>query len=146
MELSCRVIVSNSAGVNSSRARCATHAISSAVSDMKHLVGRRRNSGGRCPPGLPSREAPPAGRHRETNCRERSPWRSASSSDGRHLERLAPLRPLDQAAAHALDADAHGLDAAADLDLDALQVGAELALAAAADLPADAAQVLGLTA
>src|ERR1700722_12792346 len=70
----------------------------------------------------------------------------APSDRGRHRERFPLLRPLDLAAADALDADAHALDGAADLALQALQIGAEGALAAAADLAADAAEVLGLAA
>src|SRR5947209_2599678 len=70
----------------------------------------------------------------------------APGSAAGHLERLAPLRPLHPAAADALHADAHALDAAAHLALDALQVGVEDPLADARHLAADAAEVLGLTA
>src|SRR3954464_13816062 len=68
------------------------------------------------------------------------------SQIGRHLERLAFLRPLDTAAADALDADAGTLDGAADLDLDVLQIGSERPPADAGDFTADAAEVLGLAA
>src|SRR5438552_17067981 len=69
-----------------------------------------------------------------------------ASEAGRHLEGPFLLRPLDLAAADALDADAQALHAAADLALDALQVGAEGAAADAGHLAADAAEVLGLAA
>src|SRR5262249_53086591 len=64
----------------------------------------------------------------------------------RQLGRLALGRPLHEAAADALDADALGLGGAARLHPDALEVGAEGPLADAGDLAADAAQVLGLAA
>src|SRR5262249_59788188 len=67
-------------------------------------------------------------------------------SHGRHLERLALLRPADLAAADALHADAGALHAAVHVDLDVLQVRPEGAPADAGDLAADAAEVLGLAA
>src|SRR5215470_15442269 len=83
----------------------------------------------------------------------RARWRTSSADRdtvrlqvGRHLEGRAPLGPLDPAAADALDADAQGLDGAAHLALDGLQVGLEGPAADAGDLAADAAEVLGLAA
>src|SRR5207253_2251792 len=73
----------------------------------------------------------------------RGSWRG---SDLRHRERLLLLRPADEAAADALHADAGALNGAALVDLDALQVRLEGALAGAGHLAADAAQVLGLAA
>src|SRR5262249_28454765 len=64
----------------------------------------------------------------------------------RHLERLALQGPLDPAAADALDADALVPDGAVDLDLNVLEVGPEHAAADAGDLPAGAAEGLGLAA
>src|SRR5437868_403644 len=71
---------------------------------------------------------------------------SGFSNGRRHRERAAALRTLDLAAADALDADAHALDGAADLDLDVLQVGRKPPLAASGHLAANAAEVLGFAA
>src|SRR5262245_38793664 len=65
---------------------------------------------------------------------------------GGHLERLAALGALHAAGTDAGYANALRLDRAADLDLDALQVGLEGPLGNARRLAADAAQVLGLAA
>src|SRR5207249_1811486 len=65
---------------------------------------------------------------------------------GRHLERRAPLRTLNLAAADTGHADAQLLDRAADLALDRLQIRLEGAAADAGDLATDAAQVLRLAA
>src|SRR5207247_9971112 len=69
-----------------------------------------------------------------------------STSDVRHLERLALDRLLDQAAADGADGDADRLDRAVDLDLDPLEVREEPPLGGAGDLAADAAEVFGLAA
>jgi hypothetical protein len=69
-----------------------------------------------------------------------------SSERGGHLEGFALDWSLNEAAAEALGADAGAADGAAGLDLHALQVGTEGATAAAGNLPADAAEVLGLAA
>src|SRR3954447_7328054 len=58
------------------------------------------------------------------------------SEAGRHLEGALLLGALNLAAADALDADVQALHAAADLALDALQVGAEGAAADAGHLAA----------
>src|SRR5438876_1958215 len=63
-----------------------------------------------------------------------------------HLERLALDRFLNQAAANGADGDADRLHGAVDLDLDALEVGLELAFGNAGDFAADPAQVFGLAA
>src|SRR4051812_49089681 len=123
MAPSCRVMVSSSASVSSSRARCATQRTSSADSAMRTPRGRRAD-----------------------RPRGRLAGGGNGSEGGRHLERPALLRAEDLAAADALDADAGALDVAADLDLHALEVGEEAALGGAGDLDADAAEVLGLAA
>src|SRR5262249_38707881 len=61
-----------------------------------------------------------------------------------HAEWLALGRSLHATAANALNANAHALDGALDLDLDALQVGPERAAADGRDLLAHAAQVFRL--
>src|ERR1700733_14569697 len=79
-----------------------------------------------------------AGEVRRAACRR--------SNVGRHRESLLLDRPLNQAAADALDAHALGFDGAAHLALERLQVGLEEPLADARGLAADAAEVLGLAA
>src|SRR6266540_2965607 len=64
----------------------------------------------------------------------------------RHLERLAALGTLHPAGADAGHAHALGLDRAADLALDALQVRLESPLGNARRLAADTAEVLRLAA
>jgi hypothetical protein len=64
----------------------------------------------------------------------------------RHLEQFAPLRSLNFAATNALNANGLPLNAAARLDLNALQVGTKRAPTNAGDFATDAAQVLGLAA
>src|SRR6266481_8080657 len=82
-------------------------------------------------------------RHTRWNC----DWSSdVCSSDLRHLERLAFDRLLDQPGPDGAHGDADRLDRAVDLDLDALEVREEPPLGRAGDLPADAAEVLGLAA
>ena len=64
----------------------------------------------------------------------------------RHLERFAFGGSFDPAAADALDTNPLAPDGAVDLHLDALKVRAKRPPADARDLPADAAQILGLAA
>src|SRR2546425_6266245 len=65
---------------------------------------------------------------------------------GGHLKGPVLYGAFYQAATDCLDGHAHPFNLAVDLDLDALQVGLELAAGLAGDLAADAAQVLRLAA
>src|SRR5205823_5378191 len=95
--------------------------------------------------GLTPRRSP-AGSRRATHAPVRNAPGQPELQVGRHLERRAPLRTLNLAAADTGHADAHLLDRAADLALDRLQIRFEGTAADAGDLAADAAQVLRLAA